>query len=86
MKIQDNNLFSKKCYIDGNWVNSRNNQTIEVNNPFNLEIIGNVPNCGKEETRFAIQAANKALPSWKAKTAKQRSILLKKWFDLIIEN
>ncbi|MDC1296637.1 NAD-dependent succinate-semialdehyde dehydrogenase [Alphaproteobacteria bacterium] len=86
MKIQDNNLFSKKCYIDGNWVNSKNNQTIEVNNPFNLEIIGNVPNCGKEETRLAIQAANKALPSWKAKTAKQRSILLKKWFDLIIEN
>ena len=86
MKIQNQKLFQNKCYVDGNWVNSNNNETIEVNNPANLKIIGSVPKCGRDKTRIAIKAAEKALPKWKAKTAKERSILLKKWFDLIMLN
>jgi len=86
MKIQNQKLFKKKCYIDGNWVNSNNNENIEVNNPSSLDIIGSIPKCGTQETILAIEAANKALPEWKAKTAKERSILLRKWFDLIILN
>jgi len=86
VKIQNQKLFQDKCYVDGNWVNSNNNETIEVNNPSNLKIIGSVPKCGRDETRIAIKAAEKALPKWKAKTAKERSILIKKWFDLIMLN
>ena len=86
MKIQNQKLFQNKCYIDGNWIDSNNKQTIAVNNPASLEIIGNVPKCGTDETKLAIEAANNALPDWKAKTAKERSILLRKWFDLIILN
>jgi succinate-semialdehyde dehydrogenase/glutarate-semialdehyde dehydrogenase len=59
---------------------------IEVNNPATLNIIGNVPKCGTDETKFAIEAANNALPNWKIKTARERSLFLKKWFDLIIQN
>jgi succinate-semialdehyde dehydrogenase/glutarate-semialdehyde dehydrogenase len=86
MKIQNQKLFQNKCYIDGNWIYSNNKQTIAVNNPASLEIIGNVPKCGTDETKLAIEAANNALPDWKAKTAKERSILLRKWFDLIMLN
>jgi succinate-semialdehyde dehydrogenase/glutarate-semialdehyde dehydrogenase len=86
MKIQSLKLYRDKCYINGSWVDSYNKQTIDVNNPASLEIIGNIPKCGVEETRLAIEAANNALPGWKIKTAKERSLLLKKWFDLIIIN
>ena len=80
MKIQSQKLFQNKCYINGNWIDSNNKQTIDVNNPASLEIIGNVPKCGTDETKLAIEAASNALPEWKAKTAKERSIFLKKWF------
>ena len=86
MKIQNQKLFQNKCFIDGNWINSNNKETIDINNPANLKIIGNVPKCGTNETRLAIKAANNALPNWKSKTAKERSIVLKKWFDLIMQN
>ena len=84
MKIQNQELFQTRCYINGNWVNSNNNETIEVNNPSDLKNIGSVPKCGRNEAKIAIEAAEKALPKWKSKTAKERSILLRKWFDLIM--
>ena len=86
MKIQSQKLFQNKCYINGKWIDSNNKKTIDVNNPASLEIIGNVPKCGTNETKLAIEAASSALPDWKAKTAKERSILLRKWFDLIMLN
>ncbi|HHP4900585.1 TPA: NAD-dependent succinate-semialdehyde dehydrogenase, partial [Acinetobacter baumannii] len=55
-------------------------------NPATLEVIGTVPNMGKAEAERAIEAAKEAWPLWKNKTAKDRSIILKKWFDLIISN
>ena len=86
MKIQNKKLFQTKCYINGNWIDSSDNKIIDVNNPSSLEVIGSVPNCGNIETKLAIQAAHNALPDWKSKTAKERSIILRKWFDLIILN
>ena len=86
MEIKNKALFKNQCYINGEWVNSNNNKTIEVNNPATLEIIGNVPKCGKEETNFAISKASEAWKEWRERPAIERSALLRKWFNLIEEN
>ena len=86
MEIKDSKFYRDKCYINGEWVNADSGETISVNNPANLKEIGTVPKCGTSETRNAIEAANNAWPEWKAKSARQRSEILRKWFDLMIEN
>ena len=86
MDILNKELLKDKCYINGQWINSDSRDKIEINNPATLNIIGSVPKCGTNETKLAIESANNALPSWKIKTAKERSLLLKKWYDLIILN
>jgi succinate-semialdehyde dehydrogenase/glutarate-semialdehyde dehydrogenase len=86
MDIINKKLITNKCYINGKWTESINKEKVEVNNPATLEIIGNVPKCGSKETEIAIEAANNAFNPWKATSAKHRSIILKKWFDLIIAN
>ena len=86
MEIKNKKLFVEKCYINGKWVDSKNSRKIDVNNPATLDIIGTVPNCGKEETNFAISKASESWKNWKQKSAKERSIILRNWFDLIIEN
>ena len=86
MEIKDSKFYRDKCYINGEWVNADSGETISVNNPANLKEIGTVPKCGTSETRNAIEAANNAWPEWRAKSARQRSEILRKWFDLMIEN
>tara|TARA_X000000368_G_C23050396_1_gene721106 strand:- start:999 stop:2456 length:1458 start_codon:yes stop_codon:yes gene_type:complete len=86
MDIKKSKFYRDQCYINGKWVNSNSKEIISVNNPASLEEIGTVPKCGREETAIAINAANNAWPEWKSKSARERSNILKKWFDLIIEN
>ena len=86
MEIKNKELFKQQCFINGEWVNANNNEKIEVNNPATLEIIGSVPNCGKEETNYAISKAFDAWKEWRGKTALERSNILRKWNDLILEN
>ena len=86
MSIQNFKLFRDKCYINGEWVDANSKDTISVNNPATLKEIGTVPKCGKEETTIAIDAANTAWPQWKSTSARERSNILRKWFDLIISN
>lgn len=86
MQLKDAKLFRQQAYIDGSWVDADNGQTIKVNNPATNDIIGTVPKMGAAETRRAIEAADKALPAWRALTAKERANKLRKWFDLMIEN
>lgn len=86
MQINDAKLFRQQAYIDGSWVDADNGKTINVNNPATNEIIGTVPKMGADETRRAIEAADKALPAWRALTAKERANKLRKWFDLMIAN
>ncbi len=86
MELNNKSLFNEKCFVNGQWSDSQNGKTIEVNNPATLEIIGKVPNFSAEETKSVIDHANNAFQSWKNTTAKERSIILKKWSDLIIEN
>ena len=86
MDIKNFKLYRDQCYINGEWIKANSNETISVNNPASLEEIGTVPKCGKDETILAVESAQKAFPEWKAKPAKERSIILRKWFDLINQN
>src|SRR5260221_10441359 len=86
MKLQDQKLFRQQCYIDGEWVDAYDRATIPVKDPASGEMLGTVPKMGAEETRRAIEAANKALPAWRAKTAKERAQILRRWFDLLMAN
>ena len=86
MELKNKSLFKQECFIGGKWVKSLSEETLAVDNPASQETIGVVPKCGAEETKQAIDSANVAFKSWKSKTAKERSIILKKWHDLILEN
>lgn len=85
-KLKDQSLFRQQCYINGKWMDALEGGTIPVNNPATGEIIGTVPKMGTQETRSAIQAADAAFPAWRAKTAGERSNLLRRWFELIMAN
>src|SRR5216110_702447 len=86
MKLQDKSLFRQQCYIDGKWVDADNRATISVNNPADNSTLGTVPKMGAAETRRAIEAADRALPAWRAKTAKERAQILRRWYDLMMAN
>ena len=86
LNLKDPKLFREHCYIDGAWVAADTKKTFSVDNPATGEIIGNVPDMGAAETKRAIEAADKAWPGWRAKTAKERAALLRKWFDLMMAN
>lgn len=76
-------LLKQQCYINGEWLGSGE---IAVNNPATGETIGYVPNFGAQEAEQAVAAAAAALPAWRSKTAKERSKILRKWFDLIMQH
>jgi len=83
-EFKDPKLFREAAYIDGQWITA--SQTFSVDNPATGEIIANVPDLGASETRQAIEAANRAFPAWSKKTAKERAIILRRWFDLLLAN
>jgi len=86
VSLQDPKLFRQADYIDGAWVNAKSGATINVDNPATGEIIGTVPKCGAAETREAIEAADRALPAWRKKTAKERSAIVRRWYELMLQH
>jgi succinate-semialdehyde dehydrogenase/glutarate-semialdehyde dehydrogenase len=86
LDLKDTKLFQEACYINGEWQGAESDETINVFNPASGEVLGTVPKMGADETRAAIEAANDAYPAWRAKTAKERATILRKWFDLMMEN
>src|SRR5262245_15590228 len=84
--LQDAKLFRQACYIDGAWVEKSAQGTIDVDNPATGEAIGTVPRLGRAETRQAIEAAERAFPAWRKKTAKERAAVMRRWFDLMMAN
>lgn len=85
-QLNDGKLFRQQCYIDGAWTDADSGATIAVNNPATDEVLGTVPKMGAEETQRAIEAAERAWPAWRAKTAKERADILRRWYNLIMEN
>jgi succinate-semialdehyde dehydrogenase/glutarate-semialdehyde dehydrogenase len=86
VSLTDSTLFRRACFVDGAWVGASGGGTINVDNPATGEVIGTVPKFGAAETRNAIEAANRALPEWRKKTAKERAAVLRRWYDLMIAN
>src|ERR1700760_2092828 len=84
--LQDPELFRNQAYIGGRWCDADNRATLEVNNPATGEILGTVPLMGTAETRRAIDAAKNAWGDWRRKAAKDRSVLLRKWYELMLAN
>ena len=82
----NSNLFRQQAYVDGTWIDADSGQTIEVDNPATGEVLGYVPKMGQVETRRAIEAAERALPEWRALTAKERAAALRRWFELMVTN
>src|SRR5262249_43298042 len=86
LALKDPKLFRQQCYINGKWADADSKRTVDVNNPATNEVLGAVPYMGATETRRAIEAANAAWPAWRKKTAKERANILRKWFNLMMEN
>ncbi|MBC8036733.1 MAG: aldehyde dehydrogenase family protein, partial [Rhizobiales bacterium] len=82
--LKDKSLLKDKCYIDGKWV--AGTSMIDVTNPVNDDVIGAVPKLGGAETKQAIEAAQRAQKDWAKKPAKERAGILRKWFNLMMEN
>lgn len=83
-QMKDPSLLRNLAYVDGTWTGAATN--FDINNPADGSIIGSAPNMGAEETETAIRAAQSAFPAWAAKTGKERAIIMRQWFDLIIAN
>lgn len=84
--LQDLLLFRQACYIDGDWIEPRSSDVINVDDPATGEIIGRVPKMGTAQVRQAIEAAARAYPAWRKRTAKERAAVLRRWFELIMSN
>ena len=86
LSLKDHSLLKELCYINGQWVPADTGKTIDVTNPADNGLIGTIPRMGTDETRRAIEAAGAALPAWRAMTAKERSAILRRWFELMMAN
>ena len=86
MIIKNKQLLRSTCFIDGKWIAADNASLLAVFNPADGSQIGEVANCGANETSLAIAAANAAWPAWRSLTAKQRAQTLRRWFELIVQN
>ncbi|NYT68933.1 NAD-dependent succinate-semialdehyde dehydrogenase [Pusillimonas noertemannii] len=85
-KLKDPNLVQQQCHIDGQWVDADNGKHIEVRDPASGEVVGCVPRAGAAETQRAIDAAERALPAWRARTAADRARVLRRWYELLMQN
>ena len=86
LKLKDKALLRRQCLIGGEWVSADGGGTLPVTNPASGEKLGVIPNMGSAETTRAIAAASGALAAWGARTAKDRAAVLRRWFDLIVQN
>src|SRR5947208_1960153 len=86
LQLKDASLFRQQAYINGVWCDADSGAVHPVTNPATGETIGSVPLMGAAETRRAITSANDAWKLWRRKTAKERSVVLRKWNDLILAN
>lgn len=86
LTLKDPSLLKSQAYINGQWVNADDGKTFDVQNPATGEVITQVASMGTNETRRAIESAETAWIDWRNKTAKERSSILRQWFQLMMEN
>ena len=86
VQLKDPTLLRSRCYVGGSWIEASDGKTIDVTDPATGSLVTTVPSLSAEDVRAAIDAANAAWPAWRAKTGKQRANILRRWFDLMMEN
>jgi succinate-semialdehyde dehydrogenase/glutarate-semialdehyde dehydrogenase len=86
MKLKDPSLLRELCFIDGGWSAADSGAALDVKNPATLQKLGSIPNMGAAETRRAIAAASAALPAWRSRTAKERAVIMRRWFELMLQH
>jgi len=86
MKLKDSSLFRQQCHVNGVWVDATGGAAIPVTNPATGAKIGTVPSITAAGATAAVAAAHAAFPAWAAKTAKERAIVLRRWYELIMAN
>ncbi|WP_136514101.1 NADP-dependent succinate-semialdehyde dehydrogenase [Geomonas edaphica] len=86
LNLKDSSLFRQLCFINGAWSAADSGETIDVTNPATGEKLGTIPKMGAAETRRAIEAAQAALPAWRARTAQERSVIIRRWSELMLEH
>lgn len=84
--LKDPSLLCTKALVAGEWMDADDGTTFPVTNPARGDVIAHVPNLGRTETARAIDAANVAMKDWATRPAKERSVIMRKWFDLMMEN
>ena len=82
--LNDKDLLHQQAWVDGQWIDAQSGDTIAVTNPADGSEVGSVPSLSAEETRAAIAAAAEAFVQWRRLTAKERSAILMKWYDLMM--
>ena len=86
LNLKNPALLREQAYINGQWVSAADGGTFPVTNPADGSLVAHVPQLNVEDARSAIEAANTAWPAWRSKTAKERSAILRRWFDLMLAN
>ena len=86
IKLSDNSLLKTQAHINGQWVDADCAETLAVTNPATNEVIAEVAKCGSAETRRMIEAADAAQKLWAKSTVKERAAVLRRWFNLVMEN
>ncbi|MBK3393971.1 NAD-dependent succinate-semialdehyde dehydrogenase [Psychrobacter sp. M9-54-1] len=86
LQLSNPDLLKQQCFIKDGWHDASDAATIDVSNPFNGDVIGNVPSLTTDDINNAVAASHEAQITWAAKTAKERAELLQKWADLIDAN
>ena len=86
LELKDQALFRTKAFSDGKWVDAEDGKTFAVSNPADGTELARVPDLDASDARRAIEAANRAWPGWRNKTAKERAAILRRWYELMLEN
>jgi succinate-semialdehyde dehydrogenase/glutarate-semialdehyde dehydrogenase len=86
VQLRSSCLLRRQALVNGQWIDVDSGATLDIANPATGKPVGSVPSVGAAETRRAIDAAEAALPSWRAKSAAERGRILRRWFDLIVAN
>ncbi len=86
LELKNPALLREQSYINGEWVSAEDGATFPVTNPADGSLVANVPELDLAGARSAIEAANAAWPAWRSKMAKERSAILRRWFDLMLAN
>ena len=86
VELKDASLLRTQAYVDGTWRDADSGARFPVDNPASGEVLAEVADLDRADARAAIEAAHRALPAWRARTAKERAGLMRRWFELIMAN